>query len=255
VQLNQVRLEEGAIAGSELLKVKLERVKFDTAVAQARLAIRQAGIKLLELLGESNLETAVSVAGAFDAAPVLVDLAALREKALRNRPDLQSAERSATLAERRIALERARGVPDIVPFVGYKRLGVDNTVLFGVTIPLRVSNKNQGEIARAVADEKVALTERQLARNRVLAEVESAWRAYETARAQLATFQRELLPQSDESREIAQVAYREGATNLLPLLEAQRTRAEIRQQYFRAQFDYRVSILQLEAAVGEEIKP
>jgi cobalt-zinc-cadmium efflux system outer membrane protein len=255
VQLNQVRLEEGAIAGSELLKVKLERVKFDTAVAQARLAIRQAGIRLLELLGESNLETAVAVAGEFDAAPVLVDLAALREKALRNRPDLQSAERSATLAERRIALERARGVPDIIPFVGYKRLGVDNTVLFGVTIPLRVGNKNQGEIARAVADEKVALTERQLARNRVLAEVESAWRAYETARAQLATFQRELLPQSDESREIAQVAYREGATNLLPLLEAQRTRTEIRQQYFRAQFDYRISILQLEAAVGEEIKP
>lgn len=255
VQLNQVRLEEGAIAGSELLKVKLERVKFDTAVAQARLAVRQVGIRLLELLGESNLETAVAVAGEFDAAPVLVDLAALREKALRNRPDLQSAERSAMLAERRIALERARGVPDIIPFVGYKRLGVDNTVLFGVTIPLRINNKNQGEIARAVADEKVALTERQLARNRVLAEVESAWRAYETARAQLATFQRELLPQSDESREIAQVAYREGATNLLPLLEAQRTRTEIRQQYYRAQFDYRVSILQLEAAVGEEIKP
>lgn len=89
----------------------------------------------------------------------------------------------------------------------------------------------------------------------MLAEVESAWRAYETARAQLDTFQRELLPQSDESRDIAQVAYREGATNLLPLLEAQRTRTEIRQQYFRAQFDYRVSILQLEAAVGEEIKP
>lgn len=255
VQLNQVRLDEGAIAGSELLKVKLERVKFDTVVAQGRLAVRQAGIKLLELLGESNLETAVAVAGEFGTAPVTADLAALREKALQNRPDLQSAARSVTLAERRIALERARGVPDIMPFAGYKRVGVDNTVLFGVTIPLRINNRNQAEVARAVADEKVALTERQLARNRVLAEVESAWRAYETARAQIAIFERELLPRSDESREIAQVAYREGATDLLALLEAQRTRTEIHQQYFRAQFDYRVSVLQLEAAIGEDITP
>ena len=54
---------------------------------------------------------------------------------------------------------------------------------------------------------------------------------------------------------MAQFAYREGATDLLPLLEAQRTRTEVRQQYLRTLFDYQVSILQLEAAIGGEIKP
>ncbi len=255
VRFNQVRLEEGAIAGSELLKVKLERVKFDSAVAQAQLATRQAGIKLLELLGETSLETPVSIGGELGSGPVVVDLASLKQKALANRPDLQAAERGVRLAERRIELEKARGIPDITPFAGYKRVGVDNTVLFGITIPLRINNKNQGEIARAVADEKVAETEVALARNRVLAEVESAYRAYETARAQVGTFQRELLAQADESRDVAQFAYREGATDLLPLLEAQRTRTEIRQQYLRTLFDYQVSILLLEAAVGGEIKP
>ncbi len=255
VKFNQVRLEEGAISGSELLKVKLERVKFVSAVAQAQLAARQAGIKLLELLGETNLETPVTIGGELGSAPVVVHLASLKQKALSNRPDLQAAERGAALAERRIALEKARGIPDITPFAGYKRVGVDNTLLFGVTIPLRINNKNQGEIARAVADAKVAETEVALARNRVLAEVESAYRAYETARAQVGTFQRELLAQADESREMAQFAYREGATDLLPLLEAQRTRTDIRQQYLRTLFDYQVSILLLEAAIGGEIKP
>jgi cobalt-zinc-cadmium efflux system outer membrane protein len=241
VKFNQTRLEEGAIAGSELLKVKLERVKFVSAIAQAQLAVRQAGIMLLELLGETNLETPVRVAGELGSAPLAMELAALKQKALGNRPDLQAAERNVTLAERRIALEKARGVPDITPFAGYKRVGVDNTVQFGVTIPLRFNNKNQGEIARAVADEKVAATEVLLARNRVLAEVESAYRAYETAREQVETFQRELLAQADEARDLAQFAYREGATDLLPLLEAQRTRTEIRQQYQRALFDYQVA--------------
>ena len=255
VKFNQVRLEEGAISGSELLKVKLERVKFVSAVAQAQLAVRQAGIKLLELLGETNLEMPVTIGGELGSAPLVIELAALKQKALGNRPDLQAAERNVALAERRIALEKARSLPDITPFAGYKRVGVDNTVQFGVTIPLRFNNKNQGEIARAVAEEKVAGTEVALARNRVLAEVEAAYRAYETARAQVETFQRELLAQADEAREVAQYAYREGATDLLPLLEAQRTRTEIRQQYLRTLFDYQVGILLLEAAVGGEIKP
>lgn len=255
VKFNQTRLEEGAIAGSELLKVKLERVKFVSVVAQAQLAARQAGIRLLELLGETTLDVPVTVAGELGAAPLMLELTALKQKAVQTRPDLQAAERGATLAERRIALEKARGLPDITPYAGYKRLGVDNTVLFGVTIPLAFNNKNQGEIARAVADEKIANTEALLARNRVLAEVESAYRAYETAREQVETFRRELLAQADEAREVAQFTYREGATDLLPLLEAQRTRTEIRQQYLRALFDYQVSILLLEAAVGGEIKP
>ena len=255
VKFNQVRLEEGAISGSELLKVRLERVKFDSAVAQAQLTTRQAGIKLLELLGETNLETPVITGGELGSGPIVIDLASLKQRALGNRPDLQAAERNVALAERRIALEKARGIPDITPFVGYKRVGVDNTVQFGVTIPLAINNKNQGEIARAIAEEKVAATEVSLARNRVLAEVESAYRAYESARSQVETFERELLAQADESREVAQFAYREGATDLLPLLEAQRTRADIRQQYLRTLFDYQVSILQLEAAIGGEIKP
>lgn len=255
VKFNQTRLEEGAIAGSELLKVKLERVKFISVVAQAQLAARQAGIRLLELLGETNLETPVTVAGELGSAPLALELAALKQKALAARADLQAAERGATLAERRIALEKARGVPDITPYAGYKRVGVDNTVQFGVTIPLPFGNKNQGEIARAVADEKAAATEVALARNRVLAEVESAYRAYETAREQVETFQRELLTQADEAREVAQYAYREGATDLLPLLEAQRTRTDIRQQYLRTLFDYQISILRLAAAVGGDINP
>ena len=255
VQFNQARFEEGAASGSELLKAKLERVKFVTVVTQAQLAERQAGIKLLELLGETNLETPVRVAGVLSAEPVGIDLASLKQKALGNRPDVQAAERNAALAERRIALEKARGVPDITPFAGYKRVGVDHTMLFGLTIPLRISNRNQAEIARAVADQKVAETETAMARNRVLAEVESAYRAYQAARAQIDTFQRELLSQADESREMVQFAYREGATDMLPLLEAQRTRTDIHQQYLRALFDYQNSILLLEAAIGGEIKP
>jgi outer membrane protein, heavy metal efflux system len=254
IKFNQVRLEEGAIAEGELLKVRLERIKFDSAVAQAELAVRQAGIRLLELLGETDFSQATAVAGELGFVPITADLSNFREMALRQRPDVQLAERNVKLAERRIALEKARNSTDITPFAGVKRVGIDNTVLFGVTIPLRINDRNEAGIARATADEKVAQAEFTLARNHVLAEVESAYRAYEAAHERVATFQRGLLQQADEARSIALAAYREGATDLLPLLEAERTRADISQQYYRSLYDYRLSILLLESAIGGEIK-
>lgn len=255
IKFNKVRFEEGAIAEGELLKVKLERVKFDSAFAQAELAQRQAVIRLLHLLGETDFLRVEAVAGELNFAAITLDLASLKEMALQNRPDVKAAEVGVTLAERRIALEHARNSMDITPFAGVKRVGIDNTVLFGVTIPLRLNDRNQAGIARAAAEEKIANTELIIARNRALADVESAFRAYETARDQLATFQRELLQQANESYTISLAAYQEGATELLPLLEAQRTRADIRQQYYRTLFDYQTSILLLEQAVGKGIKP
>jgi outer membrane protein, heavy metal efflux system len=255
IKFNQVRFEEGAIAEGELLKVKLERVKFNAALAQAELAERQALIRLLELLGERDFSSTQAVAGELAFTAAALDLNSLKQAALQNRPDIKAADIGVALAERQTALERARNSMDITPFAGVKRVGVDNTVLFGITIPLRINDKNQAGIARAMAEQKVAQTELERARNRALAEVEIAYRAYETARNQVDTFQRELLQQANESYSIALAAYQEGATELLPLLEAQRTRAEIRQQYFRTLFDYQVSILLLEQAIGKEIKP
>lgn len=117
------------------------------------------------------------------------------------------------------------------------------------------SQKHAPFVARAAAEQKVVQAELAIVRNRALAEVEAAYRAYESARELAVTFQRELIRQSDESYTIALAAYQEGATELLPLLEAQRTRAEIRQQYYRTLFDYETSLLMLERAVGKEIRP
>jgi outer membrane protein TolC len=70
---------------------------------------------------------------------------------------------------------------------------------------------------------------------------------------QFKTFRNELLNEADESRSIALAAYQEVATQLLPVLDAQRTRSEVRQQYFRTLFDYQVSLIDLELAVGKEL--
>jgi outer membrane protein, heavy metal efflux system len=254
LQFNVTRFQEGAIPESELIKVRLERMKVDSALKQAELNFRKATIRLLEKLGEANYARR-EITGDLSFRLANLDIDSLRQLALNERPDVRAAIRELDAARERVALEQARAKPDISPFAGYKRVGHDNTVLFGVNIPLRVRDKNQAGIARADADVKAAEVRLQVARNHALAEVEVAYDAFQTAREQIQTFQTEILGPADESRMITLAAYEEGGTELLPVLEAQRTRAEVRQQYFKTLFDYRASLIDLELAVGRELQP
>src|SRR5688572_29490618 len=256
VKFNTVRFEEGYIAEGDLLKVRLERTKFDFAVANAELALRRTRIRLLELIGEKDFERVpgVEISNRLQVPPVELNLAQLKETALVNRPEIKVAEAQLALADSSIKLERSEAKGEVTPYVGYKRVGVDNTVLAGVTVPLPIGNRNQSGIARAEAEQKVSETSLQLVRNRTLAEVEAAYRAYETAREQVRAYEAGLLRQADEWREIQLGAYQEGATELITLIEAQKTRTEVRANYYRAIFDYYTSIFQLELATGTDIR-
>jgi cobalt-zinc-cadmium efflux system outer membrane protein len=256
VKFNTVRFEEGYIAEGDLLKVRLERTKFDFAVANAQLALRRAKIRLLELIGERDFERAVrlEISNRLQAPPVDLNLMQLKETALVNRPEIKVAEAELALAQSSIKLERSRAKGEVTPYGGYKRVGVDNTLLAGVTVPLPIGNRNQSGIARAEAEQKVAETSLSFVRNRTLAEVDAAYRAYESAREQVRAYEAGLLKQADESREIQLGAYQEGATELITLIEAQKTRTEVRASYYRAIFDYYTSIFQLELATGTDIK-
>ena len=243
VRLNTVRLKEGDVAEGELIRVRLELIKLDAGVAASSLAYEQAKVRLLELLGESEYARAATLdlRGPLNYASVALDLTQLREAALAHRPEIKIAASEQALAEAVLRLEESRGKGEITPFVGYKRVGIDDTLAVGVTIPLPFGNRNQGGIARAAAQQQVVATNLQLTRNRVLAEVEAAYLAYLTARGQVQAYEAGPLNQAQESVTVTLAAYREGVTPLINLIDAQRTRAELRGSYLKALFDYRNS--------------
>jgi outer membrane protein, heavy metal efflux system len=223
-------------------------------VRQAELNYGQAGIRLQEKLGEP-VYTRPDIRGDLNFRLANLQMDSLRQLAVNERADVRAAAQEVDAANERLALERARAKPDVIPFAGYTRVGHDNTLLFGVNVPLKVRDRNQAGIARAETDVKTAQARLQLARNHALAEVEAAYEAFQMTRDQIQTFQDELLRQADESTTITLAAYEEGGTELLPVLDAQRTRAEVRRQYFKTLFDYQTSIIDLELAVGREIQP
>ena len=256
LRFSEVRLQEGDIAPGEVLKLRLERIKYDSALANARLSTRQAKIKLLELLGETDFARfeQIELREPFNFSDYDLTLPALRQTALENRPEIKIAEAEFARAEAALKLERARAKGEIEPFAGYRRVGRDDTVLAGVNIPLPFGNRNQAAVAQAEADQKIAETALSQIKNRTSAEIESAFLSFETAREQVKVFEAGILRQADESLEIAVLSYREGATDLLHLLEAQRTRTDVRSSYYQSLLNYYTSLFQLELLTGTGIK-
>lgn len=256
VRFSEVRLKEGDIAPAELMKLKLERIKYQSAWVNARLNLRQTKIRLLELLGEidfTNIEK-LELREPFDFQDFNLTLIGLKQTALENRPDIKIAEAEFAKMESVYKLELARRKGEIVPYTGYKRVGADNTVLVGVSVPLPFGNRNQTAIAQAEADQKIAANVLLQNKNRTLAEVETAFLAFESAREQVKVYQIGILQPADDLRNVALLSYREGATELINLLEAQRTRIEVRNNYHQALLNYYKSLFELELLTGKEIK-
>ncbi|HEY7183350.1 MAG TPA: TolC family protein [Blastocatellia bacterium] len=90
-------------------------------------------------------------------------------------------------------------------------------------------------------------------RERILAEVESAYAAWATHRERAAAIQSTSLPLASDLHAIAHNLYFEKKDGLVNLFEARRSRREVRQKYFRALLDYHLSLALLESAVGKNL--
>ena len=249
--ITRARFEAGAVPEADVLKAALETAKADAAVADAEAAARRARVALAALLG---IDAGADVSlGPLPAVPMAPDLPTLRALAETHRPSLRAAERTVSVAEQRVALERSRSTAPVSPFAGVKRVGENTTVLFGISIPLPLTDRNQGAIARAEAETRASRAELELHRRQVVSDVEAAWIAWDRARTRLVAFETRMLRPADELATIARDAYRQDAVPLLGYLEAQRTRTEARREHARALADAHAAYVALEQAIGREL--
>ena len=93
---------------------------------------------------------------------------------------------------------------------------------FFVSAPLPIFNRNQGEIARAQADQERTRQSAAAVDIDVNTEVASAFREYESSRRLLLEIEQDLLEPARSARAGTTYTYQAGATSLLDVLDAQR---------------------------------
>lgn len=253
VELNRVRSTEGYVAEGDYIKSRVEAQRFESSLRRAELDLERAKFELLSSLGRTEFDTGFELAAPPLSAAEL-DVAALRESALR-RPELLMAEAVLERAGARVGLAGAEAYPNVTTQVGYKRNGPDNTLYAGVIVPLPIFSRNQGGKLSAQANLGVARAEVQLWRSQALGELEAALEGVRLTRERIESLQAGFVSGADESQAIALAAYREGAADLLVVLEAERTRNAAQELVVEALHEHRVALHALERAASVRSLP
>ena len=249
-KIQRLRAEKGDLSGLELLRIQVQRFAFERDTADARQALRAAKIGLRSLIGADKVTDDFDAAGSLELRQSSYTQSELYRRALDTRPDIRAAEAARNKAKADINLAKANAWWDVTPQVEYQRIGPDNTIGFGFGLPLRIFDRNQGEIARTRADALRVDAVRDAVVIRALSEVDTALAAVDTERGKVEVLRDTYLPKAKQARETVEFAYRRGGVSLLDYLDAQRTYRETALQYLQALGNYQTAIYLLEAAVG-----
>ncbi|HYP08736.1 MAG TPA: TolC family protein [Bryobacteraceae bacterium] len=247
VQYHRDRVREGAMAEVDLLRILLERDRLTIAVRNAEQDARRAGIELQRAMGRREFVPLTLT----DIPPTPPDAQEPEARAaFQARVDMAAARQAIEEARSRLRLEEANSKQDPEALFGYKRTSGYDTLIAGLQINLPLRNRNQGRIAGAVAEIRLAEQELRSMESRIAADIALAWSDTDSKRRLLTDV---LVPMRDRAQEIAriaQAAYREGGTDLLRLIDAERSRLEAVTTYYRALADYQQALTNLQIVTG-----
>jgi cobalt-zinc-cadmium efflux system outer membrane protein len=281
--LTQAKVDQGDIPKVEIYRVGAGRLQYQQAVLQARTAYDGAVRDVLNLLGAREQDIQGSIAGTlqlqpvalgrpeaqlpdslrgepielvndFDDRPVLENLNELRSIALTDRPDVVAARHLFAAAESSVQLARAQRTRDIDTAYEYQRTGSDHTAGVVVQVPLFINNDQRAGFTQAEAQAKAAEAQLKQAETQAATDVEKAYQSYLSARRVLDLYSTENLSQVDRLRTVANVSYKEGASSLFELLDAQRAYSAAMTAYYQARSDYQMTLWGLEQATGRPLR-
>jgi outer membrane protein, heavy metal efflux system len=244
------RFNEGKIAAVDLLRVRLEEARAEANAEASQLAEAQAKENLAREMGLSAADN-WRLSESFESLNTPKDPPS-PQRPQDERVEVKLAQQSIDAARANLMVQKAQGRPDIDALFGYKRTAGFNTMIAGFQLNLPVFDRNHAAAAAARFDVEanrstLAAVEQQSASDLVVAQM-----SYETWKRQVADRYRPLLDQAVDIANISRAAYREGGTDLLRLLDAEKLRVDTQSAWVEALGNYHQSVLSLEYAEGLE---
>jgi cobalt-zinc-cadmium efflux system outer membrane protein len=210
--------------------------------------------QLASFWGQDSLEFERAV-GNLDNVQQLPALKKLRNE-LKLNPEYARWETEIKKSEAVLDLEEAKAIGDITIGAGLQRFNDtdDNAVVFGVSVPLPISDRNQGgkqealyKLAKAREEQKAAWLKLQNDFNKNYQELINSY-------AQATSLKNEVLPGAVEMFNAATRAYEEGKVDYLNVLDAQRTLFDVKTEYTKSLAAYHIARTDIERFIGKGIE-
>lgn len=186
LQASNKQLALGNIAQKDIIRIKSMLYNLQVERQQMLTEIAELGteLKLLtQISADMVIETIVD--GDTQQLATLLPYATLLDSAMNNRIDLKNSQMAITYAQQNLRLQKANAIPDVQLSLSYDLKGnyPEKYTGIGISMPIPLFNRNQGEIKKAkIAIEAQQATHQQL-ENTLANEVFKAYQHFNSVEA------------------------------------------------------------------------
>jgi cobalt-zinc-cadmium efflux system outer membrane protein len=244
------RVASGKVAPIEETKAHVAEAGVRVELQQADSALNIARRALAATWGDA-LPIFSAVDGEINNLPALPDMTVLLER-LQNSPAFVKTRVEVERRQALVRLERSRRIPDVTVSIGGKRVeeGRQNQMIFGLSMPIPVFDRNQGNLQEALQRADKARDELRGEQLRLNGELLDAYERLKSGRQQVTALQGEILPAAQNTYEIATKGFELGKFSFLEVLDAQRVLFQAKSQTLRALADTHRAATEIERVVG-----
>ena len=238
----------------------VEETKSNIAASSAKIELNQSNSqlnsarkRLSALCGNPFLvfEQAYGDVENIPLVPSLENLLALLE----NAPAIEIANLEVSARGGSTKLARSQSTPNITISAGIvhnQELGL-NQAIVGLSAPIPVFDRNQGNVQEAVSLEYKAQDELIALKTQLATKLAGEHERLSVARLSAISLREEILPGAQNAFEAANKGFNAGKFNFLDVLDAQRTLFQAKSQYIQVLLDAHQAIAEIESILGHVV--
>jgi outer membrane protein, heavy metal efflux system len=265
VEIAQVNYSTGMVPLQDALKAQTEYSQMTTDLLNMAAMESVAKSKINVLMGKKP-NNPLQLAEDFPTPPPNFDLESIQKQALATKPALKGMEYKIAMAQNGVDLAKKQRRPDFEMEYKYNDRKptmssdpmaepVDNdtwSVELMAMFPLW-GGKNEAEINGAKANLESAQASLESMQNMTQLDVQMSLTKAQSAWRQIDLYQRNIIPQADQTYQASMVSYTNGKVDVMTVLENLRALRNAKLAHYKAKIDYEMAISELEKAVGKPL--
>ena len=239
------KVEAGKLSPAEKSRARIQLYQEKLTLRDIETSLKSGWRLLASFWGEEH-SSFTEVEGNLTEIPSIPTL-----KFLDTAPTIRLSKLVVEIQQANIKLEKANGVPDIELGGGVKQSDLPgNTYQFGLSIPLPIFNRNQGNIGSAkskLKKERFELKEVEIQVQTILFRLKTE---LEVLASEIDILKNDIIPEAQAAYTTISEGYLNGRFTYLDVVDAQRMWFKSREQYIGALKDYHTNILELDRIMG-----
>jgi outer membrane protein, heavy metal efflux system len=253
LDLTKFRAEKGDISLLEYDRLTLERIRIEKEYKEAEIFRAQAAKDLRFFIGIAPSNQTLLFKGKLEFYSLPELGLNLNDYNIENRADLQALKSKAIQNKLNIELKKKEGEIPYVNFGGEVRLkGNEQYAGVFASIPLKIADRNQGEIFKAKENYIKSQLEVESKTKQIYSEIRVALKEILAREELLKEYKAiKLIEKNKTVQEKYRLAYIRGASNLVTFLEAEKNYLSVLRGYYEQLYLYYNAIEGFRAAIGK----